>query len=178
MRADSKDMAGDGPRGQRGFTIVLVLFFLIVATLLGAVAYRKIRGEGSGTMRNANVTKAKFLSEAAVYLGLSVARGDFPYSCVTHAPNGIDKSTGPDACAPLELAKITGFYSGTLTRNPSTGWLEGAPASASEALTGSAKEKISIKIWIPSSDTVRVVGRASYNGITEDAQLFGTWGGS
>lgn len=158
--------------------MVLVLFFLIIATLIGAVAYRKIRGEGSGTARNANITKAKFLSEAAVYLGLAVARGDFPYTCVTHAPNGIDKATGPDACAPSELFKINGFYSGALKRNASTGWLEASPATATEALTGSTKEKISIKIWIPSADTIRVVGRASYNGITEDAQLFGTWGGS
>ncbi|MDB5103820.1 MAG: hypothetical protein JWP91_1509 [Fibrobacteres bacterium] len=178
MRAAPENVPGPVRSGQKGIAIVMVLFFLIVATLIGAVAYRKIKAEGSGTVRNANMTKAKFLSEAAVYLGLAVAQGDFPYTCVTHAPNGIDPALGADACAAPDLAKITGFYASPLVRNPSTGWLESSPATPGEALTGSTGEKIAIKIWMPSADTVRVVGRAVFNGITEDTQLFGNWGGT
>lgn len=165
------------PHGQDGLAIVLVLFFIIIATVVGGVTYNKIHNEGRGTQRNANLVKAQHLADAGVFLGMAIARGDFPYSCVTHAPNGSDRATGPEACTILGLAGVKSVYSTQVRLNTYTGWVEVAPANTAESLSGVPGEKIAIKIWNPSPDTVRVVGRSSVNGVSQDAQLFGSWGG-
>lgn len=170
-------MAVARPDFQGGFTIVLVLFFVIIATVIGGVTYNKIRNDGRGSARMADKLKAQFLADAGVYLGLAIARGDFPYTCLTHAANGTDRATGPEACTGAGLSGIKSVYSSRVKLNASTGWMEAIPPSISESLTKSPGERIAIKIWSPSADTVRVVGRSTVDGVTQDAQLFGTWGG-
>ena len=162
-------------RNQGGFTIVLVLFFLVVATIFAAVSFRKVKGEVNDTTRNVKVTKSKYVAEAAVYLGLAIIKGVPGYTCITHDADGTTKATGADACKNADLSKIPGVYTSGVTVESGTGWLTTAPNDTADALTGTLSERIRIKIWMPASDTVRVVGRATVNGIESDVQLFGNY---
>lgn len=168
-------MAADRAAGQDGLTIVLVLFFLVVSAIFATVSYRKVTGEMNGTTRNVKMAKSKYVAEAAVYIGLAVVQGKPGYTCVTHDSDGTTAATGPDACKNADLSKIPGIYAGGVTLDTGSGWLTSSPADSAEALTGTLNELIRIKIWMPSSDTVRVVGRSTVNGLSSDVQLFGNW---
>lgn len=161
--------------GQAGMTIVLVLFFLVVATLFGAVSFRKVKGEINDTARNAKVTRAKYVAEAAVYVGLAVVKGTPGYTCVTHRPDGTTRATGAGSCAAADLSLIPSLYRSAVGLESGSGWLIASPADTADALTGSLTERVRVKIWMPAADTVRVVGRASVNGVDQDVQLFGNY---
>jgi hypothetical protein len=174
MRADA-GRAGNNGSGQEGMTIVLVLFFLVVATIFGAVSFRKVKGEMNETTQNVKVSKSKFVAEAAVYLGLTIVQGVPGYTCVTHKSDGSTRATGAGSCIAEDLTKIPKIYSTGVQVESSTGWLLASPADTAEALSGSLTERLRVKIWMPHADTVRVVGRATVNGIEQDVQLFGSW---
>lgn len=161
--------------GQQGMTIVLVLFFLVVATLFGAVSFRKVKGEMNETTQNVKVSKSKYVAEAAVYLGLTIIQGVPGYTCVTHKSDGSTAATGAGSCADADLTKVPSLYSTGIAVENATGWLLASPADTAEALSGNLSERLRVKIWMPHADTVRVVGRATVNGIEQDVQLFGNW---
>lgn len=165
----------EGKAGQAGMTIVLVLFFLVVATLFGAVSLRKVKGEINGTKQNVMVTRAKYVAEAAVYVGLAVVKGTPGYTCVTHRPDGTTRAAGPGSCATADLSRIPSLYRSAVSLESGTGWLIASPADTADALTGSLTERVRVKIWMPAADSVRVVGRASVNGVDQDVQLFGNY---
>jgi hypothetical protein len=167
---------GNGTKGQSGMTIVMVLFFLVIAVIFGSVAFRKVKGDVNDTSQNVKTGKSRYVAEAAVYLGLSIIQGAPGFSCVTHDFDGITKATSSEACSKADLTKIKGIYSGAVTLDPETGWLSNTAADTGDALSGSASEKILVKIWKTKGDTTWVVGRATVNGITSDVQLFGVWG--
>lgn len=161
--------------GQEGLTIVLVLFFLVISAIFATISFRKVKGEMNSTTRNVKTAKSKYVAEAAVYIGLAVVQEKPGFTCVTHESDGTTAATGPDACKNADLSKIPGIYAGGVTLDGGSGWLTSSPADTAEALTGTLNERIRIKIWMPSSDTVRVVGRSTVNGISSDVQLFGNW---
>ncbi len=147
----------------------------LVSTIIGAVSFRKVKGEMNETTQNVKTAKSRYLAEAAVYLGLAVAQGAPGYTCVTHKPDGTTPATGSGSCGSEDLSKMPGIYSGGISVESGSGWLLSAPADTADALTGSLTERIRVKIWMPAADTVRVVGRARVNGIDADVQLFGNW---
>jgi hypothetical protein len=157
-------------------TIVLVLFFLVIAVIFGAVAFRKVNGDAHDTAQNVKAGKSRYVAEAAVYLGLSIIQGAPGFSCITHESDGVTKATSSEACSKADLTKIKGIYAGAVTLDAGSGWLSNTAADTGDGLSGSAQETIRVKIWKPNADTTWVVGRATVNGITSDVQLFGTWG--
>lgn len=176
MKARGGMQAEAGAReGQAGMTIVLVLFFLVVATIFGAVSLRKVKGDMNDTSRNVGVTKSKYVAEAAVYMGLVIIQGVPGYTCVTHMADGTTRATGPGSCAAADLGAVPSVYGTGVTLESATGWLITAPADTADALTGALNERIRVKIWTPHADTIRVVGRASVNGVEQDVQLFGSY---
>ena len=158
--------------------IVLVLFFLVVAAVFGFVSWQKVRQDVSETVQNARMAKSKFAAEAAAYLGLAMVNreGATEAVCVTHDSTGKFPETGPTGCGSIDLSGFDRIYpKGNLALDPKTRWIANAPRDTAEALTGTLKEKIEIKIWQPKPGTVRVVGRGTVNGQTTDMQLFGEW---
>lgn len=164
--------------GQGGMAIVLVLFFLVVASVFGFISWQRARMDMGETAQNARMARCKFAAEAAAYIGLAMVNreGATEPACVTHDSTGKVPETGPAACAALDLTVFDRAYpKGALTVDPKTRWLVNSPADTAESLTGTLKEKLAIKIWQPKAGEVRVVGRATVNGQTADMQLFGEW---
>ncbi|GEM_PF-5195994 len=165
-------------RGQEGMAIVLVLFFMVVAGVCGFVSYQKVRQDVNETGQNVKVARSKFASEAAAYMGLGIANpdGSTAPACVTHDVDGTTPATGAASCLIADLSLFERVYpKASLQVDGKTGWLVSQPSDTSEALSGTLKEKLEIKIWQPTPTTVRVVGRGTVNGITTDMQLFGEW---
>jgi hypothetical protein len=165
-------------KGQGGMAIVMALFFMVVAGVFGFVSYQKVKQDVNETSQNVKLAKSKFASEAAAYMGLGIANpeGATAPACVTHTSGGKTPATGSGSCQSTDLTPFERIYAkGALTLDSKTGWLTSKPSDTAEALTGNLKEKLEIKIWQPTPASVRVVGRATVNGITTDMQLFGEW---
>jgi hypothetical protein len=177
MEAPARPQSAIRP-GQDGMAIVMALFFMVVAGLIGFVSFQKVKRDVSETSSNAKLAKSKFAAEAAVYMGLGIANpeGSTAPACVTHDSTGKAQAHGPGSCGFEDLSPFEHIYpKGYLKVDPATGWLVNKPADTSESLTGVLAESLAIKIWQPTSGKVRVVGRGNVNGITTDMQLFGEW---
>jgi len=158
--------------------IVLVLFFLVVAAVFGFISWQKVRMDMGETVQDARMARSKFAAEAAAYLGLAMVNieGATEPVCVTHDSTGKVPETGPTGCGSIDLSGFDRVYAkGVFAVDPKTRWIANAPKDTGEALTGTLKEKIEIKIWQPKPGSVRVVGRGTVNGQTTDMQLFGEW---
>jgi Tfp pilus assembly protein PilX len=166
---------------ESGFTMAAVLFMLIVLSLLGAWALVAVKGD----IRHGGVElkrlKAKVVAESAVNWAQEALAnpkypGLMPFSAATHDSTGntpLDSAvSGNPNPYYLRSQDMAAVYSGVgITR--SSGWIRSATATKSKTLTDNGSEAISVKVWYPNINTVRIIGRGVVEGVQVEVQVSG-----